>query len=228
MLTRNDRTVADAEDHLATALTLGIRHIGFKDVGLPFARLHGLNRMIRDGGATSYLEVVSEDRESEIASARAATEIGVDVLLGGTHAEDVLPVIAGSGLRYYPFPGRVTGHPSVLNGPAEDIVTSATRLAEMEGVDGLDLLAWRFEGEVPPLIAKVCAAARKPVIVAGSIESGDRIAAAGSAGAAGFTIGTAALDGVFKGAGPGLEAQLRAILAAVDAVNASSHPFERD
>ncbi len=33
MLTRDDRTVEDAVDHLATALSLGVRHIGFKDVG---------------------------------------------------------------------------------------------------------------------------------------------------------------------------------------------------
>lgn len=228
MLTRNDRTVADAADHLAVAQALGIRHIGFKDIGLPFDRLRALNGLIRAGGATSYLEVVSEDRESEIASARAAVDIGVDVLLGGTHAEDVLPVIAGSGLRYYPFPGRVTGHPSVLNGPVEDIVADAARLAGMAGVHGLDLLAWRYDGDVPPMIARVCAAARKPVIVAGSIESGDRIAAAGSAGAAGFTIGTAALDGVFKGAEPGLAAQLRAIMASVEAVRATRPPFDRD
>ena len=228
MLTRNDRTVTDAADHLAVAQRVGLRHIGFKDIGLPFDRLRELNHMIRAGGATSYLEVVSEDRDSEIASARAAVEIGVDVLLGGTHAEDVLPVIAGSGLRYYPFPGRVTGHPSVLNGPAEDIVASAARLAAFDGVHGLDLPAWRFDGDVPPMIARVCAAARKPVIVAGSIESADRITAAGSAGAAGFTIGTAALDGVFKGAGPGLEAQLRAICAAVDALTSTRAVFDRD
>ena len=207
MLTRNDRTVADADDHLAVAQALGVRHIGFKDIGLPFHRLHALNRMIRNGGAVSYLEVVSE-----------AVEIGVDVLLGGTHAEEVLPVLAGSGIRYMPFPGRVTGHPSVLNGPVEEIVASAARLAGLEGVHGLDLLAWRFAGEVPPMIARVCAAAGKPVIVAGSIESADRIVAAASAGAAGFTIGTAALDGAFKGAGPGLEAQLRAIQTAVAAI----------
>lgn len=218
MLTRNDRTVADADDHLAVAQALGVRHIGFKDIGLPFHRLHALNRMIRNGGAVSYLEVVSEDREIEVASARAAVEIGVDVLLGGTHAEEVLPVLAGSGIRYMPFPGRVTGHPSVLNGPVEEIVASAARLAGLEGVHGLDLLAWRFAGEVPPMIARVCAAAGKPVIVAGSIESADRIVAAASAGAAGFTIGTAALDGAFKGAGPGLEAQLRAIQTAVAAI----------
>ena len=80
MLTRNDRTVEDASEQLQTALALGVRHIGFKDIGLPIDQLKALNVAIKEGGATSYLEVVSLDRDSEIASAKAAAEIGVDVL----------------------------------------------------------------------------------------------------------------------------------------------------
>ncbi|WP_318246202.1 hypothetical protein [Pseudooceanicola nanhaiensis] len=214
MLTRNDRTVEDAAHHLDVALAQGLRHIGFKDVGLPIPDLAELARRIRAGGATSYLEVVSEDRESEIASARAAVEIGVDILLGGTHAQDVLPVIAGTALRYYPFPGRVTGIPSVLHGPSEAIVASARALAEMDGVHGLDLLAYRFAGDVEAMMEAVCAATEKPVIIAGSIDSPDRIARLRACGAAGFTIGTAALDGVFPASGPALDAQLDAIRGA--------------
>ncbi|MGI3167897.1 cupin domain-containing protein [Pseudooceanicola sp. C21-150M6] len=212
MLTRNDRTIPDASDRLQEALALGIRHIGFKDIGLPVEALKELNAAIRAGGATSYLEVVSLDEASELTSARMAVEIGVDVLLGGTRAEAVLPIIAGTGIRYFPFPGRVTGHPSVLEGPAEDIVASARRLVALPGVAGLDLLAWRFQGDVPGLIAKVAKAAGKPVIVAGSIDGETRIRQAHLAGAAAFTIGTAALDGHFKGAAPDLPAQLSAIL----------------
>ena len=116
MLTRNDRTVPDASQQLQTALSLGVRHIGFKDIGLPLEQLKGLNAAIKAGSATSYLEVVSLDRESEIVSAKAAAEIGVDVLLGGTRVDDVLPIIKGTGIQYFPFPGRITGHPSVLEG----------------------------------------------------------------------------------------------------------------
>ena len=82
-------------------------------------------RPSRPGGATSYLEVVSLDRESEIVSAKAAAEIGVDVLLGGTRVDDVLPIIKDTGIQYFPFPGRITGHPSVLEGTIEEIVESA-------------------------------------------------------------------------------------------------------
>src|SRR5690606_19337467 len=153
MLTRNDRTVPDALDHLPAVLAAGVRHIGFKDVGLPFEALAGLNRAIRNADAKSYLEVVSFDRDSEVASVRAAIELGVDYLLGGTHVDDVLPLLKGTSIRYYPFPGRVAGHPSVLEGSIEEITASARSLAARDGVHGLDLLAYRAACDVPALIA---------------------------------------------------------------------------
>ena len=105
MLTRDDKTVEEAEQHLKIALAAGVHHIGFKDVGLPFERLKKLNAAINAGGATSYLEVVSLDKESEISSAKAAVEIGVDILLGGTNVDAVLPILAGTNIQYFPFPG---------------------------------------------------------------------------------------------------------------------------
>lgn len=226
MLTRNDKTVEDAEQHLKTALAAGVHHIGFKDVGLPFDRLKSLNTAIKAGGATSYLEVVSLDRESEITSAQAAVDIGVDVLLGGTNVDAVSSVLAGSGIQYYPFPGRVEGHPSVLAGSIDEIVESAVELASRDGVHGLDLLAYRSTENVTGLMAAVCMAVDKPVIMAGSIGSRDRIKAVRRSGAAGFTIGTAALDGDYSADSAELEAQLRSIQADVAGVNKhlSPHP----
>ncbi|MGX1740374.1 4-hydroxythreonine-4-phosphate dehydrogenase [Bosea sp. NPDC055353] len=213
MLTRHDRTVPEAIDHVATALAAGIRHIGFKDIGLPFAELRTVHRLIKAGGATSYLEVVSLDRVSEIASVRAAIDLGVDNLLGGTHAEDVLPLLRGTGIRYYPFAGRVSGHPSILEGSVAEIAGSARAIAARDGVDGLDLLAYRSHTDVEALIAAVCTATDKPVLVAGSIERPEQIEAIRRSGAAGFTIGTAALEGRFPASGPALRAQLDAIAA---------------
>jgi hypothetical protein len=221
MLTRDDRTVPDAAALVATALAAGVRHIGFKDVGLPVAALAEIRALIRAGGATSYLEVVALDRAAELASVETALALGVDHLLGGTHVADVLPRIAGSGVRYFPFAGRVEGHPSVLAGRRDEIVASACAIAAHEGVHGLDLLAWRSRTEAARLIAEVCAVAGKPVIVAGSIDRGEQIAAARAAGAAGFTVGTAALSGRFAAAGPDLASQLAAILAAARTAAAS-------
>jgi DNA-binding NarL/FixJ family response regulator len=109
MLTRNDRTVADAAVHAETALRAGIRHIGFKDIGLPFDALARLARQIRAGGASTYLEVVSLDRDSEIRSVKAAIELGVDYLLGGTHAQDVLPLLKGRPFATIRFRAALSG-----------------------------------------------------------------------------------------------------------------------
>ncbi len=220
MLTRNDRTVEDAAEHLETALAMGVRHIGFKDIGLPVERLKALNDRIKAKGATSYLEVVSLDRRSEITSARAAVEIGVDILLGGTRVQDVLPIVAGTDIAYYPFPGHITGHPSVLEGSIEEIAASAKELASHDGVHGLDLLAYRSElPDIAALISAVTEAAGKPVIVAGSIANKARIREVKDAGAAGFTIGTAALDGDYPTTGQGLTDQLGAIVHDVADLN---------
>lgn len=223
MLTSNDRTIPDARARLEEALEGGVRHIGFKDVGLPFEDLKGLAQAIRAAGGRSYLEVVSLDAESELASARAAVALDVDCLLGGTRAAEVTEVIRHHPLRYYPFPGRVVGHPSVLEGPADAIADSARRLCDLEYVHGLDLLAYRFDGDVPGLMAQVCGAVEKPVIMAGSIDSEARVEAVAEAGAAGFTVGTAALDGVFPAETEGFAAQVRAILG----ITARARRFSR-
>ena len=139
MLTANDRTIPDAPARLVEALEGGVRHIGFKDVGLPIAELRGLADTIRAAGGRSYPEVVSLDEEKELASARAAVGLDVDCLLGGTRANIVTEVIRDHPIRYYPFPGHITGHPSILEGTEEEIVASARRLADLEHVHGLDL-----------------------------------------------------------------------------------------
>ncbi|MBY5529294.1 nitronate monooxygenase family protein [Rhizobium leguminosarum] len=199
MLTNHDRTVGDAAERLQDVLAAGIRHVGFKDIGLPFDKLLSLASAIKAGGATLYLEVVSLDEESERRSAQAAVELGVDILMGGTRPHVVLPVIAGRNIGYYPFPGKIVGHPSKLEGTIETIVESARQLTAINGVSGLDLLAYRFGGDVEALMTQVCEAVAKPVVVAGSIDSPERMAAVVRSGAAGFTIGTAAFNGAFSG-----------------------------
>lgn len=211
MLTHNDRTVANARDCLDDVLAAGCRHIGFKDVGLPFDELTRLSRDIRAADATAYLEVVSLNRDSELASARAALDFEVDHLLGGTRAAEVAPLLHGTPVRYFPFPGRVVGHPSILEGPASEILASARDLAARDDVHGLDLLAYRFDGDVPAMMRDVCRAAGKPVIMAGSVDTERKIADLSAAGALGFTVGTAAFDNQFPATRPGLRGQVEAI-----------------
>ena len=213
MLTRNDRTIADAEIHLETALATGVRHIGFKDVGLDTATLIRLIARIRAAGAVSYLEVVAPDRNYELRSIDAGIQFGVDNILGGRHVALALPSLTGRHIGYYPFVGRVFGHPNVLVGTEEELAASAFELCGNDGVRGLNLLAWRSSGDAAANIRAVCRASIKPVIVAGLIDRPDQITLLKTAGAAAFTIGTAALDGRFPARSSDLKDQLEAILA---------------
>jgi 4-hydroxythreonine-4-phosphate dehydrogenase len=107
MLTRDDRTIADAREVYGSVAQTGIRHVGCKDLGLPRDELAGLMEDIRANGHTSYLEVVSETDEATLESARIASEIGPDYLIGGTLIEPVQEIIAGSPVRFFPYVGKV-------------------------------------------------------------------------------------------------------------------------
>lgn len=195
MLTRNDRTVAHARAAYAElAQTGGVRYVGFKDIGLPFAELAALTRDMHRDGRQVMLEVVSTTRDAELRSVQAALELGVDYLLGGRHAEEAVSLLRGSGIRYFPFCGETVGHPTQLVGSIDEVVHDARRLASLPGVDGLDLLAYRFSGDAEELARKVIAAVDLPVITAGSIDCAQRIHAMRDAGAWAFTIGSALFD----------------------------------
>lgn len=219
MLTRDDRTVEDCLEVASEALALGLRHIGFKDIGVAPAVLRALNARIKDGGATSYMEVVSTSSEATLRSAAMAAEIGVDRLLGGTAAEAILRVIAGKGIAYYPFPGSPAGHPTRLDGGAAEIAAHCSRFVTL-GCAGADLLAYRATAADPLDLVRAARRALgrdKALIVAGSVNSPDRIAALRHAGADAFTIGSAVFDRSFSPGKDSLRSQLQDVLAACEA-----------
>lgn len=212
MLTRNDETIPDARAVYASISRLGLRHVGCKDVGLPKPELAQLINDIRAEGHSSYLEVVSESDDSMETSARTALEVGADYLIGGTAVERIQKVIAGSRMKFFPYIGTIVGHPCLLRGSIPAIVEDAKRVEQL-GVDGINLLAYRYDGDVPELVRRVAAATSLPLICAGSVDSMQRIEALRDLGVWAFTIGTAALDGVFAPGKP-LDDQLRLVVAA--------------
>src|SRR5579871_6378473 len=88
---------------------------------------------------------------------------------------------------------------------------------ESLGVDGINLLAYRYDGDVDALVEAVVGATSLPVIAAGSVDSPARIQALAERGVWAFTIGTAALDGKLVDGGS-LDEQLRCALDAATAV----------
>lgn len=212
MLTRNDATVPEALDVLDEVRGAGLRYIGFKDVGADPQRQRELAAAAHEAGLQVMLEVVSTSADAERASLRAAVAAQVDWVLGGTHVDDGELLLAGSGIKYCPFPGRIVGHPSVLEGEIDEIAADAKALTARPGVHGLDLLAYRHRDVDPiALTSAVVQASAGPVIAAGSVVTVDQIRALAGAGAWAFTIGGAIFDRRLPG-GPTTAGQIRAVL----------------
>jgi hypothetical protein len=217
MLTRQDQTVSDCLAVLAEIEPVGLRHIGFKDVGAELETLAVLNRRIKENGATSYMEVVATSAEAALNSARIALQIGVDRLLGGTQVKETLEILQGSGIAYYPFPGRPVGHPTRLGGTPEQVEADAREFMAL-GCAGVDLLAYRATEAEPIDLVKAARSglgAKGRLICAGAVDSAARIAALADAGCDAFTIGSAAFDGSFSPRKGSLRSQLKDILSCV-------------
>jgi hypothetical protein len=217
MLTRDDVTLSDARAVYASVADTGLRHVGCKDVGLPREKLKGLMDDIRANGHETWIEVVSETEEDTLNSARVAAEIRPDHLIGGTLIEPVQEILAGTGVKFWPYVGRIVGHPCLLRGTIEEIAEDTRRAAAL-GVDGINLLAYRYHGDVDALVREVVGATDLPIICAGSVDSVERIRALDDCGAWAFTIGTAALDGVLVVGAP----RAGQLAAARDAAGASA------
>ena len=221
MLTQADETVADPLAVYAGIRTTAVRFVGFKDRGVSPDTLRQLTDRVHADGRTAVMEIVSETADDELRSVDLGLELGVELLMGGRRPDLVLPRIAGAGIRYLPFCGTTTGHPSVLLGTPDEIGDHARSLTETPGVFGLDLLAYRYAGNVAAVMASVLRQSHGPVVAAGSIDRDSRIAAAVAAGCWGFTVGSAIFESAFVPGGDHL-AQVEHVLRVAAAVMTDS------
>lgn len=196
MLTDNDETVKNAKEVFLSCADLDVADWGFKDVGLPLDEMTDLVKTMKEHGKTTYLEVVSLAEEEGLAGARIAVEAGFDCLMGTVYFDSISEFLQGTGVQYYPFCGKVYGHPSILDGTIEEVVENA-KLLESKGVDGIDLLSFRYTGDAMKLLAEVVKAVSVPIISAGSIDSFARMAQVEATGAAGLTMGSALFHNKF-------------------------------
>jgi uncharacterized protein related to proFAR isomerase len=212
MLTHEDETVPQARAVYEEVRDTGLHYVGFKDIGATAEELKQITEVAHADGLEVMLEVVSLSLADELRSIGIGLDIGVDWILGGTHPEAALETVRASGARYCPFAGTVTGHPSVLEGDIAEIAEQAAMVSRLDGVTGIDLLAYRHEtADTADLTRAVVAATLGPVIGAGSVRSAHQIETLAKAGAWGFTIGSAIFDGQLPGA-PGLGAQVVEVL----------------
>jgi hypothetical protein len=196
MLTHHDKTVPDALNLFERSKEYPITHWGFKDVGLTQKEMQPVVRAMKDAGKVTFLEVVSLSEEEGLQGARLAVELGFDILMGTVFYPSIGEYLKNQPVRYYPFPGHVHSHPSILDGTIDQIVAHACELEEF-GVHGLDLLTYRYTGDASRLLAQVVQATKVPIVSAGSIATFERIREVWDSGAWGFTIGSAFFDRQF-------------------------------
>ncbi|WP_051827538.1 hypothetical protein [Streptomyces bicolor] len=99
-------------------------------------------------GATTYLEVVSTHRDQALASVRAATELGVDWLMGGTWIEETLNLLHGTSIGYLPFAGEPLGHPTRLAGSITS--TDQVQALASAGADAFTIGSAALDGSPRP------------------------------------------------------------------------------
>lgn len=190
MLTENDETSHDALRLFENCAELPCQFWGFKDIGLPRVEMARLVQRMRECGKTTFLEVVSLSEQECMEGAKLAVECEFDYLMGTLYYPSVHRFLAGKKLKFFPFCGRVTGHPSIVEGTIEEVVEDAQGL-EGKKVDGLDLLAYRFKGDAVELARRLLRSVGLPVVVAGSIDTCDRLDLMKQLDPWAFTIGSA-------------------------------------
>jgi len=199
METYNDMTRSDAIKVYKEIRDTKLKFIGFKDIGLPIGQLKELHSMMKKDGRTTFLEVVSASEKDTLQSTKVALELGVDYLIGGTYIDSTLPLIKNTKIKYFPYVGKIVDHPCKLRGSIEEIVND-TKKVKKKGISGINLLAYRYNGDVEQLIEKVSAVGL-PMIVAGSVDSYERVRKMKDMNIWAFTIGGAIFDKKFVAQG---------------------------
>jgi len=147
-----------------------------------------------------------------MAAVKQAVKIGVRNIIGvkREYAQKAFEHVKGTGIKFYPYVGRVIGIPEVLEGTIEEMIMDAKSFRKM-GVDGINLLAYRYKGDPEELMKAVISNAEMDVIVAGSIDSFEKIRKVITLGATLYTIGGAIFEKRFIPGGS-IADQVKAII----------------
>jgi hypothetical protein len=197
MLTYNDVTVKNAKEVFESCKDLPVKNWGFKDVGLPPAEMKELYSLMKQAGKSTFLEVVTYSEEECMRGAKVAADCGVEHLMGTIFYDKVNDYIKTTGLKYMPFVGDVSGSPSILKGTAASMLAQEERYKKA-GVFGIDLLGYRYvDGDAEALSAEFISKGQLPCVLAGSIDSEQRMDIVLKMNPWGFTMGSALFNKKF-------------------------------
>jgi hypothetical protein len=196
MLTYNDETVKNAMEVFNQCADLPCEFWGFKDIGLPVDQMKKLVNRMKEAGKTTFLEIVSLTEHECLAGAKVAVDCKFDYLMGTVFYNAVFEFLKDKPIKFLPFCGKVSGHPSIVEGTIEEAIEDGKKMEKI-GVDGFDLLAYRYVGEPEQLAKEFIDAINLPVVVAGSINSFSRLDKVKELTPWAFTIGSAFFESKF-------------------------------
>jgi len=196
MLTHNDRTVENAPEIFEQCRDSRAKFWGIKEEGIPSAQMKALCRRMKECGKTTVLEVVAYTERECLCGAKMAFECGVDILMGTVFFDSVSEFCRGNRMKYMPFVGKIMGRPSILDGTVDGMLREAAACLE-KGVNGIDLLGYRYTGDASALIRDFTARANMPVCVAGSVTGFEQLDELIAASPWAFTIGGAFFENKF-------------------------------
>lgn len=219
MLTHNDVTVDNAREVFRESADLPVRYWGFKDAGMTPSEMEQLAGDLKAAGKVPVLEVVSFDEKELVEASELAIACGMEYFTGSFFSPAVAKRVNEAGLRYFPFCGDVGGSPIELRGTPQSIAQHAKEIRE-QGADGVDLVAYRYTEGDPISLARSVAEdlGRENVIVAGSINSTERLQRMYEIEPFAYTMGGALFEGVFA-PGESFRRNLERVLEITESLN---------
>ena len=196
MLTHNDRTVENAKQIFDMCRDTAAKCWGFKEHPLPLEEMKALYTKMKAQGKTTFLEVVAYTEEEGLAGAQMAVKCNCDVLMGTKYFDTVNEFCKSHNLKYMPFVGNITRRPSILSGDIEQRIDEAKDYLK-KGVYGIDLLAYRYQGDASLLVRQFVREVPAPVCIAGSVNSLERLDELKAVAPWAFTIGGALFENKF-------------------------------
>jgi hypothetical protein len=215
MLTYHDVTIPNAIEVFEEAKGTGLNFVGCKDIGLPIEKLQELFKIIKREKMKTFLEVVSCDEAKHFEGVEKAIHVQTDYLIGGMPnlTRKTLEYLKEekADLKFCPYIGKVVGHPCLLEGGIDEIINEGLEFEKI-GVDGINLLLYRYGGDVDLLLEKIVNTLSIPIISAGNIDNFEKIDKVKRKGVFAFTIGGAILEKKFA-PGKGIREQIEAVLS---------------
>lgn len=196
MLTHNDKTIDNAIDVFEQCKDSQAKYFGIKDGSLSLSEMQKIYAYMKEHNKITVFEIVQYEEEESLKYAKMAKDCQIDIVMGTCYFESVHKLCLENNLKYMPFIGQIHDRPSILSGEIVDIVAQANSYKE-KGVDGIDLLGYRYVGNPEVLNETIVSQVDLPIIIAGSIDSYQRLDEMKRISPFAFTIGSAFFDHKF-------------------------------